>query len=148
MKRQPAAAPPEPPRPRPRSLAALVALALVVALVSVFLWLQLVLARSGGPTVCGLGGEGDCASLWDGRLASAVHDTTGLPLPAWGLVWALVAFTIPLLELVALSERRVVPGLVSAVRFSAGAGAAAEALSTARARSSGALRGRGVRWPG
>jgi serine/threonine-protein kinase len=111
-------------QPTPRSTAALAALGFVGALVSVFLWLQLVLARSGGPSVCGPEDGGRCGALWDGTFARAVQDNTGLPVAAWGLVWALVAFVLPLIELVRLSERGAgaSAGLVAAIRWTAAGG--------------------------
>ena len=116
------ATPAAPAAPGPRSVAGLAALGFVGALVSVFLWLQLVLARSGGPSVCGPE-DGQCGALWDGAFARAVQETTGLPVAAWGLVWALVAFTLPLLELLRQAERGVSPGLVAGIRWTAAAGA-------------------------
>jgi serine/threonine-protein kinase len=111
-----------PAAPGPRSVAALAALGFAGSLVSVFLWLQLVLARSGGPSVCGPE-DGQCGALWDGAFARTVQEATGLPVAAWGLVWALVAFTLPLLELLRQAERGLSPGLVAAIRWTAAAGA-------------------------
>ena len=108
--------------PGPRSLAGLVALGFLGALVSVFLWLQLVLARSGGPSVCGPEDGGSCGALWDGPFARTVQETTGLPVAAWGLVWALVAFLLPLLELVRQVDRAASPGLIAGIRWTAAAG--------------------------
>jgi serine/threonine-protein kinase len=122
--RQKPEAPPAAAHPGPRSVAGLAALGFVAALVSVFLWLQLVLARSGGPSVCGPE-DGGCGALWDGSFARSVQDTTGLPVAAWGLVWALVAFTVPVLELLRQAERGASPGLVAAIRWTAAAGAGA-----------------------
>ncbi|HVR70890.1 MAG TPA: thioredoxin domain-containing protein [Vicinamibacteria bacterium] len=119
-------------QPSARSVAALVALGLVGALLSVFLWLQLVLARSGGPSVCGPEDGGACGLLWDGGFARSVQETTGLPVAAWGLVWALVAFTLPLLELLRQADRGASPGLLAGIRWTAAAGAgAAVGLATA-----------------
>jgi serine/threonine-protein kinase len=122
----------EPAQPSARSLAALVALGVAGALLSVFLWLQLVLARSGGPSVCGPEDGGSCGMLWDGAFARAVQGTTGLPVAAWGLVWALVALALPLLELVRQGESGAASGLVAGVRWTAAAGfGAALGLATA-----------------
>jgi serine/threonine-protein kinase len=103
-------------------VAALVALGFLGALLSVFLWLQLVLARSGGPSVCGPEDGGRCGALWDGGFARTVQETTGLPVAAWGLVWALVAFILPLLELVRQADRGASPGLIAGIRWAAAAG--------------------------
>jgi serine/threonine-protein kinase len=126
MKQKTAPAPtPATNQPSPRSVATLAALGFVGALLSVFLWLQLVLARSGGPSVCGPEDGGRCGALWDGSFARTVQDTTGLPVAAWGLVWALVAFILPLLELVRQSERGVSPGLMAGIRWTAAGGVGA-----------------------
>lgn len=123
MKEKPAPrSQPETSQPSPRSVAALVALGFLGALLSVFLWLQLVLARSGGPSVCGPEDGGHCGALWDGSLARTVQETTGLPVAAWGLVWALVAFILPLLELLRQADRGASPGLIAGVRWTAAAG--------------------------
>jgi serine/threonine-protein kinase len=126
MKQKAATAPAPSPapaaEPSARSLSALAALGFLGALLSVFLWLQLVLARSGGPSVCGPEDGGRCGALWDGAFARAVQENTALPVAAWGLVWALVAFTLPLLQLVALADRRPAAGLVAGIRWTAAAG--------------------------
>jgi serine/threonine-protein kinase len=140
MKAKAAAPPaPAPAQPGARSVAALVALGFLGALLSVFLWLQLVLARSGGPSVCGPEDGGSCGQLWDGRFARAVQETTGLPVAAWGLVWALVAFTLPLLELLRQADRGSSPGLLAGVRWTAAAGLGAALGLFATSLSAGAL---------
>lgn len=88
-----------------RSLWLLTALGLLSALLSGFLWRQLLVARAGGTPVCGFGDEGACGALWDSGFASTVHETTGVPVAGWGLVWGIVALALPLLAL-ALPRRR------------------------------------------
>ena len=118
--------------PGARSLGALVALGVAGALLATFLWLQLVLARSGGPSVCGPEDGGRCGALWDGPFARGIQDTTGLPVAAWGLVWSLVALALPLLELVRQGERGAGAGLVAGIKWTAAAGlGAALGLATA-----------------
>jgi protein-disulfide isomerase len=73
----------------------LVAIALVHGAWAVWLWLKLVEARRGGAVTCALGG-GQCAAIWDSAFASAVQDSTGLPVAAWGVVWSAVAALLPL----------------------------------------------------
>ena len=85
-------------------LLAAAALALLNGLWSAFLWQQLLVARGGGEAYCALGGGG-CTVLWDGAFASQVHDLTGLPVAAWGLVWSAVALVLAL-----LTRRRVLAG--------------------------------------
>lgn len=78
-----------------RRLGALLALAALNAAWSLFQWGELVDARTGGEVFCGLGGGGACADVWDSPFASAVGRYTGLPVAAWGVVWSLVAFALP-----------------------------------------------------
>jgi serine/threonine-protein kinase len=108
--------------PSPGSLATLTALGALSALWAVFLWAELVVARVGGTPFCGLGRAGGCAAAWDSAFATAVHRMTGLPVAAWGLVWGLLAFALPLLALARQAQGRRVPALVSAIRLAAGAG--------------------------
>lgn len=114
--------------PSASSLAALVALGAVVALGFLFLWLQLVLARSGGAAFCALDGATSCTAAWDSPFASQVHRISGLPLAGWGLVWSLSAFVMPLLALWRQAEGRPQPALVSATRVLALVGLGAAAL--------------------
>jgi serine/threonine-protein kinase len=110
-------------RPSPGSLAALTALGVLSALWALFLWAELVLTRSGGTPFCALGGQLDCAAVWDSTFASTVHRLSGLPIAGWGLVWGAVALGLPLLALVRHAQNRAFPELVSAVRLTAAAGA-------------------------
>ena len=119
-----------PPAPTPSarlpaagSLAGLVALGTAASLLGLFLWAELLASRSGGGAVlCGLGDAADCTALWDAPFAAALHRYSGLPVAAWGLVWGLVAFVLPLLALWRAAEGRPEPALVSATRVVAAAG--------------------------
>jgi serine/threonine-protein kinase len=110
------------PGPTAASLAGLTALGGLASLWSLVLWAELWVSRRGGSAVCALGDAADCAALWDGSFATAVHRASGLPLAAWGLAWGLVAFTLPLACLLRLAEGRPAPALVSATRLAAAAG--------------------------
>ncbi len=87
-------------RPTPRSLALVVGLGVANALWALFQWTQLVAARTGGSSFCGLNDEGSCAGVWDSAFATAVHEATGIPVAGWGLVWSLPAILLPLWTLV------------------------------------------------
>jgi protein-disulfide isomerase len=101
----PAASPGPNLSPSPRSLGALVSLAAVSALWALFQWTELVRARAGGGSFCPFGQGSSCEQLWDSPAASAVQAWTGLPVAAWGLVWSLVAFALPLWTLVRHEQR-------------------------------------------
>lgn len=105
-----------------RAWTALAALAAASAGWAIFLWQQLVLARSGGTPFCATGGTTDCTAVWNSALATAVHAQTGLPIAAWGVVWALAALALPLIAL-GRGATRPVPGeWISATRLVAAAG--------------------------
>jgi serine/threonine-protein kinase len=123
----------------PRSLAKLVVLGALSALWSVVLWEELVLVRSGGSSFCGFGGRFDCAAVWNGAFASAVHRLTGLPIAGWGLVWSIVAFLLPLAALLRRAESKPIDSLISAVRLTALAGILAVASMIAESAVAGAV---------
>jgi len=104
------------PARRRRSLWLLAVLGLLSALLSGFLWRQLLVARAGGTPVCGFGDEGACGALWDSGFASAVHETTGVPVAGWGLVWGIVALALPLLAVALGRAREAEHGSEAAVR--------------------------------
>jgi serine/threonine-protein kinase len=124
----------------PAGWVALAALSAVSALWSLFLWAELVVTRSGGRSFCGFGGRFDCAAVWDGALASAVHRFTGLPLAGWGLAWSVVLLSLSLAGLFRLASGRG-PGapLTTAVRLTAAAGAAVAAVLLVSSLADGVL---------
>jgi serine/threonine-protein kinase len=110
------------------------------ALWSLFLWAELVIFRSGGGSFCSFGGRFDCAGVWNGALASAVHEATGLPIAGWGLVWSAVAFALALAGLGRLASGNTPSAaLVSAVRMTSGVGALAVAGLAAASLAAGAI---------
>jgi serine/threonine-protein kinase len=118
----------------------LTALGAVSALWSLFLWAELVIFRSGGGSFCSFGGRFDCAGVWNGALASAVHRGTGLPIAGWGLVWSAAAFALALAGLARLaSGGQPSAALVSAVRLTAGAGVLAVSGLAAASLAAGAI---------
>lgn len=124
----------------PRTWAALSILGALSACLSLFLWMELVLLRTGGSSFCaGSGGRLDCASVWNGGFASAVHRLTGLPVAGWGLVWSAAAFLLPIAGLLRLSQGRARAVIVSAVRWTAAAGAAGIVVMIAASVAAGAF---------
>lgn len=77
-------------------MALVVGVAGVHALWALFQWTQLVAARTGGSSFCGLSGSTSCVDVWNSPFASAVQGLTGMPIAGWGLVWSLAAFALPL----------------------------------------------------
>ncbi|HEU5249656.1 MAG TPA: thioredoxin domain-containing protein [Thermoanaerobaculia bacterium] len=123
----------------PRSLAKLIFLGALSALWSVVLWEELVLVRSGGSSFCGFGGRFDCAAVWNGAFASAVHKMTGLPIAGWGLAWSAVAFLLPLIALLRRAEGKSIDPLVSATRMTAVAGVLSVAVMIAESAIAGTI---------
>lgn len=124
----------------PRTWAALTVLGALSACVSLFLWMELVLLRTGGSSFCaGSGGRLDCASVWNGGFASAVHRLTGLPVAGWGLVWSAAAFLLPLTGLLRASQARARAAIVSATQWTAAAGAVGIVVMIAASVAAGAL---------
>jgi serine/threonine-protein kinase len=117
-----------PPHTTAGGLAALVALGAAAALGFLFLWLELVLARSGGSAFCAVDAATSCTAAWDSPFASQIHRLSGLPLAAWGLVWSISAFVMPLLALVRQAEGRPQPALITATRLLAAVGVSAVAV--------------------
>jgi protein-disulfide isomerase len=88
-------------RPSARGLGLVIFLGFSHALWSLFQWTQLVAARSGGTSFCGLDGDSTrCTEIWDSPFAAAIQEWTGVPVAGWGLVWSLAAFALPLWALV------------------------------------------------
>ena len=114
-----------PPGLSPRPLGALVGLGVLNAVWAVFLWGELLVARAGGTTFCGVSEAVDCTALWDGAFAAAVQGFTRIPVAGWGTIWALGATALPLLALVRLQEGTAARSLAAASRIYALAGAAA-----------------------
>lgn len=92
-------------RPTPGALAAIVALGLASALWTLFQWTQLIAARTGGSSFCGLGDSTACAEIWDSGFATGVQEWTGLPVAGWGLAWSLGASFLPLWALMRRAGR-------------------------------------------
>lgn len=78
------------------------ALGAATLLLSLFQWMQLIAARTGGNPFVGLDETNGpaCAALWDSEVARTVQTLSGMPVAGWGVVFGLVAFTLPLSALV------------------------------------------------
>jgi protein-disulfide isomerase len=113
----------------PRVMTILALLGALSVLLSVFLWWQLFVSHAGGTPLCGFGEEGACAALWDSRFAARVHQSTGVPVAGWGLVWGLAAMVLPLV--VRRRPADSAPAWVTAVRLVALVGVAATVLLAA-----------------
>lgn len=126
---------------RPGAAALLVLLGFAAALWALLLWGELVIARTGGPTICAFGDAGGCAALWDSSFAGGIHRSTGLPIAGWGLVWGMAATLLPLQLLRRTASGDSVAAWISAVRAVAAAGIAAGLLMIGASISAGGFCG-------
>lgn len=74
----------------------LIALGVAEALLALFQWMELLLVRSGGSTVCGINDVINCQKVWDTDFASAVHHFLGVPVAGLGVAWGLAATAVSL----------------------------------------------------
>ncbi len=105
-----------------RILTILAGLASLSALWAVFLWRELLAARAGETPFCGFGDSTDCGDLWAAAFASTLHNSTGMPVAGWGLVWAMVAAMLPLAALAYPGGQRRQDALATAIEVTAAAG--------------------------
>lgn len=105
MSSQPVAVPSRP-NVTERRLTLLIGLGVVASLWALFQWGELLVARAGGESFCAISATFDCAAVWDSNFASTVHSATGLPVAAWGLVWGMVAWLMPLWGLMLRAGQR------------------------------------------
>ncbi|NNL84316.1 MAG: thioredoxin domain-containing protein, partial [Myxococcales bacterium] len=84
---------------------ALACLGAAQALWAGFQWWELGELRRGAVTLCDQAG-GNCADAWNAPVAAAIHELTGLPVAAWGVVWGVAATAAVLLRMTAASDAR------------------------------------------
>lgn len=74
----------------------LVALSAGMSLLALFQWMELLVVRAGGSTVCGVNEVVNCQKVWDTDFAASIHNTLGIPVAGLGLVWGLTALVLSL----------------------------------------------------
>lgn len=125
------------PSTQARPLAILTAIGALNALWALFLWAELLLTRAGGKAFCALGEGADCGSLWDGAFASAIHESTGLPVAGWGLAFAFVSLVLPLIAIERSSSTGNAASWLTAVRVVAIGGLVGVVVLVAAAAAAG-----------
>lgn len=70
----------------------LLALSAGESLLALFQWMELLVLRAGGNTVCAVNETVNCQAVWETGFASGIHRYLGIPVAGLGLVWGLVAF--------------------------------------------------------
>jgi protein-disulfide isomerase/uncharacterized membrane protein len=73
-----------------------VATAAATSLLALFQWMELLVLRAGGTTVCGISEQLNCEKIWDSGFATAIHKGLGIPVAGMGLVWGLAALGLGL----------------------------------------------------
>jgi uncharacterized membrane protein len=113
------------PEPAPRKIGALTALlwsSFGAALLALYQWMELLVANAGGDLACSINASLDCAPVWSSSFAKAIGGATGIPIAAWGLVWALAAFACAFGAWLAALNRPGDPRTTNAARVVALAG--------------------------
>jgi len=100
----------------------LVVVSMAAALLAVFQWMELLVLRSGGRTVCSINDAVNCETVWNSVLASRIHHFLGVPVAGLGLIWALTAFGLSALLIYRLMSGSSLGHVVAALRLTAGVG--------------------------
>lgn len=83
--------PSTPARPSTASLGVLLASGLATAGLAVYQWMELLVVRNGGKVSCSINETVNCATVWNSKFSSALHDLFGMPVAGLGVVWGMAA---------------------------------------------------------
>ncbi len=103
--------------------ALVVGLAAAETLLALYQWMELVLLRAGGQTVCGINETVNCDVVWNSDFASRVHGLLGVPVAALGLAWGLAALALSLWLVISALDGKSVTLPVLALRITGVLGA-------------------------
>lgn len=112
----------EEPKVAPLSPVLLIASSAAASLLALFQWMELLVVRSGGRTVCSINDVVNCETVWNSALASRVHSFLGVPVAGLGLVWALTALGLSSLLVYRLAAGGRIGPPIAALRIAAGVG--------------------------
>jgi serine/threonine-protein kinase len=129
--------PSSPTRPTNAALGALLASGLATGLLAVYQWVELMVVRNGGKVACSVNDTVNCATVWNSKFSSAVHDLLGMPVAGLGVVWGLAATAIVVLAWRKLESPDDLPVFLAATKVWAVAGIGSVvvfALASAEAR--------------
>ena len=101
---------------------ALLVLSMALLLLALFQWMELLVVRAGGSTVCAVNATVNCERVWDSPFALRVHALTHVPVAGWGLVFAATAFTLSLLFTVRRLVGKPESTLIAALQWTSLAG--------------------------
>ena len=100
----------------------LLTVSVAAALLALFQWMELVVVRSGGTTICNISSAMNCEAVWDSVLASRIHHYLGVPVAGLGLVWALTAFGLAAVLIYRMLVGLATEPAIVALRIAAGVG--------------------------
>ncbi|MGQ0506438.1 MAG: thioredoxin domain-containing protein [Myxococcaceae bacterium] len=109
----------------PLSQGLLLATSLASVALAVFQWMQLLVLRSGGKTVCGINEAVNCEAVWTSAFAERLHRLTLLPVAGLGLLWSTVALALCVVLIQTLRAGKSPRVASVALRVTASAGVAA-----------------------
>ncbi len=93
-------------------------LSLMACALSIYQWYELIQWRGAGITpLCSIGEHLSCNKVWDSPLSHWVQRITRIPLPGWGVAWAVVVMTLSARLLYKLRSQGVAADLIQALRL-------------------------------
>lgn len=101
----------------------ILALSVMACALSIYQWHELIQWRGAGITpLCSIGEHLSCNKVWDSPLSHWVQHTTRIPLPGWGIAWAVVVAVLSSRLMYNLRAQRAASDLVQALRLTVLAG--------------------------
>ena len=91
-------------------------------LLALFQWMQLLVVRSGGQSVCGINETINCETVWSSEFASGVHRLVGLPVAGMGMVWGLTAFSASVFLVLRARQSRPIQVPIATIRIASAVG--------------------------
>jgi protein-disulfide isomerase/uncharacterized membrane protein len=92
----------------------LVALSAATLALAIFQWIELVIVRNGGHSVCSINSHVNCEAVWNSDFAGRIHDLLGVPVAGLGVIWSAAALGLSVwLLLAARSGSGVRPATVT-----------------------------------
>lgn len=94
------------PAPSRGAVLTLISLASAETALAIFQWIELVIVRQGGSSVCAVNETVNCERVWNSAGAVRLSQLFGVPVAGLGLAWGLAAIVVSLLLFFALRDGR------------------------------------------
>jgi serine/threonine-protein kinase len=78
-------------RPSAAALATLFGSAAALTGLAIYQWLELLEVQAGRMPACAINATFNCAAVWNSPFAQLIHDTFGIPIAGFGVLWGAVA---------------------------------------------------------